>query len=160
MKVLRESDKLLRTIISGEMVFSHWRCAKRDGSNSNFDFTHFIVGDDSIDHAEANLILFLSKIQILVLNKFMKYLLELESESEIESELFERSVFILSRLCSFIDTIVRCFRSDGRDKVGDHRQKLHHDILASFLPNTFDPTLGKIRVFTQLLCPSKTLWST
>lgn len=55
-KVLEAKDKLLRTIISGELVFSHWICAKA-AANRNSYFMHSIR-DGSAAHPEEKANLF------------------------------------------------------------------------------------------------------
>lgn len=94
MEVLRAKYKLLMTGVSGEMVYSHWKCA-RAAEISGFDTTRS-NNDGSIDYSNKSFVLFSSKISVHVLNKCKGYLSEYESEPVVEFEFVEGRILTLA----------------------------------------------------------------
>lgn len=74
MEVLSGKDRLPKAGVSGELVFSHLRCAKSAGIH-NSDIAHSF-SDDSIEQLHTILVFFSSKMSIRVRNELMKYLQE------------------------------------------------------------------------------------
>lgn len=102
---------------------------------------------------------FASKMSIRVLNEFIGYLPEVESESGFKLNIVEGSIIILVRLDALIGTAVTCLRTDRMDKTEDRRQKPSHDTFASFLLKAFERVVGTVRVSTKLWCFTELLMS-
>lgn len=96
-------------------------------------------------------VLFSRKLPIPVLNEFLGSLPEFESETGTELKFVDESIPSIRRINAIHATAVTCLCSASTEKVGRHRQNLHHRIIASFLPKAMDQNVDKIIIYYTTL---------
>lgn len=113
---------------------------------------HCFPVESPILRIDRKLFLFCSEVALCALNKFMRFVPQLQSDSEKVATFAKGTVITVARLDSRIGTILTFFSHDDTDKAGGHLETLCHNTFALFFSKAHNQLIGCIRLLVEVRC--------